>query len=61
MHILGIAGMSIAVYVFSLAFEVGNPTIQLILVGCVMIWCVYGVTVYDCFKVISKSKKFVKA
>jgi uncharacterized membrane protein YeaQ/YmgE (transglycosylase-associated protein family) len=61
MHLLGLVGALLGMWMMEMAFTVGMPTAELILLGVITIFGFYGVVVYDCIRLIrSKPEHLVK-
>lgn len=58
---LGIIGSLFGFNLMEKAFVVGNDTLVLLVTGFIVMIGVFCFTVYDCIRIISKAKHFVKA
>lgn len=49
---VGMLGMGAGMYCFGMAFTVMMPTVQLVILGIVLVWSTFGVLLYDCVRLI---------
>lgn len=61
MHVLGIIAMVLAMAIFEIGFQVGGDTTGAIIIGSMIVFVFYGITVFDCITITRKKYSMLLA